>query len=192
MEKNNHVNFWWNRFWMVNKSIRLWLWKEKSVWEIYCQVGRGITCFQNSCVEETKIRKFRWKKNNGFKQKHSTFAEKKVAKPANPLKGWINANEWERGQMEGKQANMFGFHFIGTFQNIKYSCIQMFSKSNKLGERTNWTETKNLIDGKFQQKVFWNIPNIWIPLFSQAAERLWSCRIIHPCRRLQVINRLYH
>ena len=72
--KTHHLNFWWNRFWIVNNSIKLWLRLEK---KIYCQVGIGIACFQNSCVEETKKQKFRWKKKNGFKQKHSTFAEKR-------------------------------------------------------------------------------------------------------------------
>ena len=56
------------------------------------------------------------KKNSETKQKHSTFGEKRL-KRANPLKGsQINANEWERGQMERKQANVFLLFFICTFQ----------------------------------------------------------------------------
>ena len=62
----------------VGTHFEVWI-KELSycVYKIYCQVGRSIACFQNSSVEETKISKFSWKKNSGFKQKHSTFAEKR-------------------------------------------------------------------------------------------------------------------
>ena len=51
-------------------------------------------------------------------------------------------------------------------------------------DKLNWKKTWLMeISNK---KLDWTIPNIWISLFSQAAERLWSCRIIHPRWRLQV------
>ena len=70
------------------------------------------------------------KKNSETKQKHSTFGEKgrPRLKRANPLKGsQINANEWERGQMERKQANVFLLLLI---EKIQQAFVERKDKLN--------------------------------------------------------------